>query len=67
MWYVFYCPNLESEKMMRFCRQHFSQKALKEVFLFTYDRMRRYEGAWHMERQELFPNYIFWRVKMRTV
>ena len=36
-----------------------SEDALKDAFVFTYDRMRRYEGAWHLERQMLFPGYVF--------
>ena len=27
--------------------------------MITYDRMRRYEGTWHMERQILLPDYVF--------
>lgn len=33
--------------------------AAKDVFLLTYDRMRRYEGAWHTEKKLLFPSYVF--------
>ncbi len=27
--------------------------------MFTYDCMRRYGGMWHLERQLLFPHYLF--------
>lgn len=33
--------------------------ALKDVFCFTYDRMRKYEGSWHVERKPMFPDYVF--------
>lgn len=33
--------------------------ALKDAFVLTYDRMLRYEGSWHVERQKLFPDYVF--------
>ena len=32
---------------------------LKDAFVFTCDRMRRYEGAWHLERLLLFPGTVF--------
>lgn len=36
-----------------------TDKALTDAFCFTYDRMRRYEGSWHVERQSMFPDYVF--------
>lgn len=36
-----------------------TKEALQDAFVFTYDRMRRYNGAWHLERQPLFPHYLF--------
>ena len=44
---------------MRSCKQHLSGEALKDIFFLTYDRMRRYQGTWHVERQHMFPHYIF--------
>ena len=41
------------------CKKKMSQKALHSVFVLTYDRMRRYEGAWHLERKLLFPEHVF--------
>ena len=45
--------------MLCACRRHLTGEALKDAFVFTYDRMRRYGGAWHLERQLLFPHYLF--------
>ena len=36
---------------------HQSEKA--EAFFFTYERMKRYEGAWHLLEEPLFPGVIF--------
>lgn len=41
------------------CGKHISNEILQDIFEFTYDRMRRYEGKWHLERQPLFPDYVF--------
>lgn len=40
---------------------HRSEKA--KAFLFTYDRMKRYEGAWHLLEEPLFPGMIFLEYK----
>lgn len=45
--------------MMAVCRQDLSEAAVKDVFVLSYDRMRRYEGTWHMEKGLLFPSYVF--------
>ena len=34
-------------------------KALQDAFVFTCDRMRRYEGDWHLEQRLLFPGLLF--------
>lgn len=44
---------------MTSCKKKLSQKALQNVFVLTYDRMRRYEGAWHLERKLLLPAHVF--------
>lgn len=35
-----------------------SKAALNDVFVLTYDRMRKFEGAWHTEQRVLFPGYV---------
>ncbi|MCI8853008.1 MAG: hypothetical protein HFI32_05820 [Lachnospiraceae bacterium] len=34
-------------------------KALQDAFVFTCDRMRHYEGDWHLEQRLLFPGLLF--------
>ncbi len=45
--------------MMALCKNKLSPKAVQNVFLFTYDRLRRYKGAWNLERKLLFPAHVF--------
>ena len=45
--------------MLGACKRHLTKEALEDAFVFTYDRMRRYQGVWHLERQPLFPHYLF--------
>ena len=59
IWYVLYCPNQKEEEALYACKRYLTREALADAFVFTYDRMRRYGGAWHLERQPLFPHYLF--------
>ncbi|MCI8418109.1 MAG: antiterminator LoaP [Lachnospiraceae bacterium] len=59
IWYAVYCPIQQEQKVLQICKEHLSQDALQDAFVFTYDRMRRYEGDWHLERQRMFPGYVF--------
>ncbi len=45
--------------MMALCKNRLSPKAVQNVFIFTYDRLRRYKGAWHLEQKLLFPAHVF--------
>ena len=38
---------------------------IQDVFTFTFDCMKRYQGQWHTENALLFPNYIFLEGKRR--
>ena len=53
------CERQEEEKILTICKERFYKEAVKDVFVLTYDRMRRYEGEWHPERKLLFPGHIF--------
>lgn len=44
--------------MPALCRKHLPETVIKNVFVPTYDSMRRYDGAWHMERKALFPSHV---------
>ena len=58
IWYFVDCQGQEEKEALALCRKHLSKEAAKDVFVLTYDRMRRYEGAWHMEKRLVFPSYI---------
>lgn len=45
--------------MMALCKNKLSPKAVQNVFLFTYDRLRRYKGTWNLEQKLLFPAHVF--------
>lgn len=53
------CKEQEEQKMMALCKKILSPKAVQNVFIFTYDRLHRYKGAWHLERKLLFPSHVF--------
>ncbi len=59
MWYVLRCRPGQEEIVLNSCRRHLSGNVCKEAFVFTYDRMKRFHGQWHIESARMFPDYIF--------
>ncbi len=53
--YLLSCEEQEEKRIMDSCKEYFSDSALRDVFVPTYDRMRRYRGAWHLEKKLIFP------------
>jgi len=45
--------------MMTLYKSRLSPEAVENVFIFTYDCLRRYEGAWHLEQKLMFPAHVF--------
>lgn len=45
--------------MLQICKTQMEKQTLQDAFVFTCDRMRRFEGAWHLERRLLFPGLLF--------
>ena len=59
MWCVLKCRPGRAEEIMASCRKTIPGRIMQDIFVFTYDRMKRYQGAWHVEKKMLFPDYIF--------
>lgn len=58
-WYVLYCKAGQEDTLIRSCKQHLSGRALEDAFQFSYERMKKYLGAWHVDTYRMFPNYVF--------
>ena len=59
MWYILHCPQKNEDMILQSCRQKIDRSVLKDAFSFTCEKMRRYQGSWHLEKQKLFPEYVF--------
>ena len=59
MWCVLKCRPGKTEEIMASCRRTIPGDILQDIFIFTCDRMKRYEGSWHIEKTSMFPDYIF--------
>lgn len=59
MWCVLKCRAGMADEVMASCKSRISNDILRDIFIFTYDRMKRYEGSWHTETKEMFPGYVF--------
>lgn len=63
MWYALKCHPGKEEEILESCRRELDSRILCDAFLFTYDQMKRYEGSWHVEKKQMFPQYIFLEIK----
>lgn len=59
IWYLMDCHGLKETDVLMLGKKYLSRAAVSDVFMLTYDRMRRYEGTWHMEKKLLYPSYVF--------
>ena len=59
IWYILVCQGQDEQQILDSCRGILSGKSLTDAFVLTYDRMRRYEGNWHLEKCILFPERVF--------
>ena len=62
IWYMLHCgKGQEEEAVQKWKQQDSTAKA--QAFLFTFERMKRYEGSWHSLHAPLFPGMFFWKAK----
>ncbi len=59
IWYLFQCKNREEQEEFLSCTKYLKKEILTDAFILTYDQMKRYQGTWHMEQKQLFPNCVF--------
>ena len=62
IWYAVRCEAGNEDKTAEKWKQKLAGQG-GEAFVFTYEKMKRYEGSWHLLREPLFEGYIFLVVK----
>lgn len=58
MWFLFACPENCREILLDAWKKSETQENTDQVFILTTDRVRKYEGSWHLERVNLLPGYV---------
>ncbi len=58
-WYLLSCKSGQEERLIRFCRGRLPGEILEDAFQFSYERMKKYLGAWHVDTYPMFPGYVF--------
>lgn len=58
-WYALYCRSGQEDTIITSCKQNLSGQALTDAFRFSYERMKKYLGEWHVDTLAMFPNYVF--------
>lgn len=59
MWYVIQVMSGAERKTMELSRALIDKSLFQKIFLPEIEVMKRYHGAWHKERQRIFPGYFF--------
>lgn len=62
MWYVVQCVEGKEEQMITSLKRNLPDLCT-DVFLFRYERMKKYGGEWHVSNEILFPGYVFMESK----
>lgn len=59
IWCILYCPGHLLGEMIFACENVLTKDVLSDAFIPTFDRVRKYQGAWHTEQRPLLPDCIF--------
>ena len=59
IWYILQCPDENTAGWIRFCKENIREDVLKDAFVLSYERMKRYQGDWHLEWDNVFSGCIF--------
>lgn len=59
MWYVVQVQTGNEIQTKDICNHLIERELLLECFIPQYEKMKRYQGAWHKEKAILFPGYMF--------
>ena len=59
IWYVLRCEKGNERRAAKLLKQcyHFPEQA--DIFLITFEKMKRYEGSWHYKEELLFQGIVF--------
>lgn len=58
-WYAVQVKTGKEQETACLCKLLIEKEILAESFIPIYERMKRYQGAWHKEKIIMFPGYIF--------
>ncbi|NBI70629.1 hypothetical protein D3Z50_06075 [Clostridiaceae bacterium] len=58
-WYLLACEPGREERLKDSCKKRLPEPVLEDAFLFSYERMKKYLGQWHVDTCRMFPGYVF--------
>lgn len=59
IWYVLRCEEGKEKKAAKLLKRQCQSLGEAEIFLITFERMKRYEGDWHCQEEPLFCGCVF--------
>ena len=66
MWSLCQCEGQNLAKMLEFLQTNIPDSQRTGLYLPTYDCMKKYQGAWHMEQKPIFSQAFSLRLLKRT-
>ncbi len=59
IWYVLHCKEGEERKAAELLRQRYVCSGNAQIFLITFEKMKRYKGGWHRQEETMFRGCVF--------
>ncbi len=59
IWYVLRCEEGNEKNAAELLQRQYQSSGEAEIFLITFEKMKRYEGGWHCQEETLFCGYVF--------
>lgn len=59
MWYAVQVATGREEISKEMCKKLIEKELYTDIFIIRFDKAKRYCGAWHKDKQIMFPGYIF--------
>lgn len=59
IWYILNCPEGNESEILCFCKEKVQKEILEDAFTLSFQQMKRYQGAWHIEQGNMVPHCVF--------
>lgn len=65
IWYILHCEKEKEKQAAELLRQRYCCLGKDEIFLITFEKMRRYNGNWHCQEETFLKGCVFAKIDSR--